>query len=77
MSGKFESLGSGMYSLIREGESGYDESVFGIEHDLGQGLWVYNNDGKPLMDLEELKQFREILDKIIETEENYKKIKSE
>lgn len=74
-SGKFESVGGGMYSLMKTSKNGWEESVFGIEHELGKGVWVFNNEGKPVLDLNEIKQFRDILNTIIETEENYRKIK--
>ncbi|WAB25118.1 hypothetical protein M3_0167 [Lysinibacillus phage vB_LfM_LysYB1] len=75
MSGKFEADGF-MYSLIRQGEV-YEESVFGIEHERGKGIWVFNNEGQPVLDLEEVKQLRDILNGVIEQEERFKEISGE
>lgn len=77
MSGKLEHIGSNMYALIYENDCGYEESDFGFEHELGKGIWIYNNNGKPILCLEEIKQLRDKLNDIIEHEERYEEIRNQ
>lgn len=71
MAGKFEHIGANMYALIYKDDIGYEKSDFGFEHELGKGIWIYNNHGEPILCLDEIKQLRDKLNDIIETEERF------
>jgi hypothetical protein len=67
---RFESIGSGMYGLIETDKHGYENTVFGVEYEIGKGFSVYNNEA--VLDLEEMKQLRDLLNEFIRIEETYR-----
>lgn len=76
MSKTLQSIGSNMYAFVYQTPEGWEDSDFGFEHELGKGIWVYKNEEKPMLSLDEIKQLRDKLNEIIDQEEYYLQIKS-
>jgi hypothetical protein len=58
-----------MYGLIEIDKHGYENTVFGVEYEIGKGFSVYNKEA--VLDLEEMKQLRDLLNEFIRIEETY------